>query len=62
MVGAWGPGRSLDAVEPAMVFACREGVVVSRIKAIDELRALIVVAPDQLRVQLHGCSLTVQLR
>ena len=44
-----------------MVFACREGVLVSRTKAINELKALIVVAPDQLRGQLRGCSLTVQL-
>jgi len=44
-----------------MVFACREGVLVSRTKAINELKSLIVVAPDQLRAQLRGCSLTVQL-
>ena len=32
-----------------MVFACREGVLVSRTKAINELKSLIVVAPEQLR-------------
>ena len=31
-----------------MVFACREGVLVSRTKAINELKSLIVVAPEQL--------------
>jgi transposase len=44
-----------------MVFACREGVLVSRTKAINELKSLIVVAPEQLRAQLRGCSLAVQL-
>ena len=44
-----------------MVFACREGVLISRTKAINELKALIVVAPDQLRGQLRGCSLAIQL-
>ena len=44
-----------------MVFACREGVLVSRTKAINELKSLIVVAPEQLRAQLRGRSLTVQL-
>ena len=39
-----------------MVFACREGVLVSRTKAINELKSLIVVAPEQLRAQLRGCS------
>jgi transposase len=44
-----------------MVFACREGVLVSRTKAINELKSLIVVAPEELRAQLRGRSLAVQL-
>ena len=44
-----------------MVFACREGVLVSRTKAINELKSLIVVAPEQLRAQLRGRSLAAQL-
>jgi len=44
-----------------MVFACREGVVVSRTKAINELKSLIVVAPEQLRAELRGRPLQVQL-
>lgn len=44
-----------------MVFVCREGVLVSRTKAINELKSLIVVAPEHLRAQLRGRSLTVQL-
>ncbi len=44
-----------------MVFACREGVLVSRTKAVNELKSLVVVAPERLRAQLHGRSLAVQL-
>jgi len=44
-----------------MVFACREGVLVSRTKAINELKSLIVVAPEHLRAQLRGRSLASQL-
>jgi transposase len=44
-----------------MVFACREGVLVSRTKAINELKSLIVVAPEHLRAELRGRSLIVQL-
>ena len=44
-----------------MVFACREGVLVSRTKAINELKSLIVVAPEELRAQLRGRSLATQL-
>jgi len=44
-----------------MVFACREGVLVSRTKAINELKSLIVGAPEELRAQLRGRSLAVQL-
>ncbi len=43
-----------------MVFACcREGVLVSRTKAVNELKSLLVVAPEQLRAQLRGKSLLV---
>jgi transposase len=45
-----------------MVFACREGVLVSHTKAINELKSLIVVAPEHLRAELRGRSLIVQLR
>ena len=44
-----------------MVFACREGVLVSRTKSINELKSLIVVAPEELRTQLRGRSLAGQL-
>jgi transposase len=44
-----------------MVFACRQGVLVSRTKAINELKSLIVVAPEELRAQLRGRSLAVQV-
>lgn len=44
-----------------MVFACREGVLVSRTKAINELKSLIVVAPEHQRAQLRGKSLATQL-
>ena len=44
-----------------MVFACREGVLVSRTKAVKELKSLIVVAPEHLRAQLRGRSLASQL-
>lgn len=44
-----------------MVFACREGVLASRTKAINELKSLIVVAPEQVRAELRGRSLAVQL-
>ncbi len=44
-----------------MVFACREGVLVSRTKAINELKSLIVVAPEHLRARLRGKSLASQL-
>jgi transposase len=44
-----------------MVFACREGVLVSRTKAINELKSLIVVAPEHLRAELRGLSLAAQL-
>lgn len=44
-----------------MVFACREGVLVSRTKSVNELKSLIVVAPEELRAQLRGRSLADQL-
>lgn len=44
-----------------IVFATREGVLASRTKAINELKSLIVVAPEHLRVRLRGCSLLKQL-
>ncbi len=44
-----------------MLFACREGVLVGRTKAINELKSLIVVAPERLRAQLRGRSLAVHL-
>jgi transposase len=44
-----------------MVFACRQGVLVSRTRAINELKSLIVVAPEQIRAPLRGRSLPVQL-
>lgn len=44
-----------------MVFAAREGVLVSRTKAINELKSLIVVAPEVLRADLRGKSLPAQL-
>lgn len=39
----------------------RHAVLVSRTKAINELKALIVTAPEQLRGGLRGCPLTTQL-
>ncbi|ALL79664.1 hypothetical protein AD006_31300 (plasmid) [Pseudonocardia sp. EC080610-09] len=44
-----------------MVLATRAGVLVSRTKAINELKSLIVVAPEHLRAQLRGLSLARQL-
>jgi len=44
------------------VMATRRAVLVSRTKAINELKSLIVVAPEYLRAPLRGCSLLVQLR
>ena len=41
--------------------ATREGVLVSRTKAINELKSLIVAAPEHLRATLRGLSLTKQL-
>jgi transposase len=44
-----------------MVLATRAGVLASRTKAINELKSLIVVAPEHLRAQLRGLSLARQL-
>jgi len=44
-----------------MTMATRAGVLVSRTKAINELKSLIVVAPEKLRAQLRGRSLASQL-
>jgi transposase len=44
-----------------MVLATRAGVLVSRTKAINELKGLIVVAPEHLRAHLRGLSLARQL-
>ena len=41
--------------------ATRHGVLVSRTKAINELKSLIVVAPEHLRAKLRGLSLAKQL-
>lgn len=43
------------------VLATRQGVLVSRTKAINELKSLIVVAPEHIRSQLRGLGLTRQL-
>ena len=43
------------------ILATRKGVLVSRTKAINELKSLIVVAPEHLRAGLRGLSLIKQL-
>jgi transposase len=43
------------------VLVTRQGVLVSRTKAINELKSLIVVAPDHLRSRLRGLPLAKQL-
>lgn len=43
------------------VLATRQGVLMSRTKAINELKSLIVVAPEHLRAQLRGIGLAKQL-
>jgi len=43
------------------VLVTRQGVLVSRTKAINELKSLIVVAPDHLRAGLRGLALIKQL-
>jgi transposase len=43
------------------VLVTRQGVLMSRTKAINELKSLILVAPEHLRAQLRGLGLTKQL-
>lgn len=43
------------------VLVTRQALLVSRTKAINELKSLIVVAPEHLRTQLRGLALTKQL-
>jgi transposase len=44
------------------ILVTRQAVLVSRTKAINELKSLIVVAPEHLRVGLRGASLPTQLQ
>ena len=44
-----------------MILTTRQAILVSRTKAINELKGLIVAAPEQLRSDLRGCSLARQL-
>ena len=44
------------------ILVTRQGVLVSRTKAINELKSLIVVAPEHLRAGLRGLSLAKQLQ
>jgi transposase len=44
-----------------VVLTTRHAVLVSRTKAINELKALIVTAPEHLRAELRGCPLAKQL-
>ena len=43
------------------VLVTRQGILMSRTKAINELKSLIVVAPEHLRAQLRGLGLAKQL-
>jgi transposase len=51
-VGAHGRREALR-----MILTTRQAILVSRTKAINELKGLIVAAPEQLRSDLRGCSL-----
>jgi transposase len=53
------PGGLREAIR--MTMTARQGVLVGRTKAIDELKSLIVVAPEHLRAQLRGQSSARQL-
>lgn len=53
---ARGPREAIRALT-----ATRHAVLVSRTKAINELKSLIVVAPEHLRARVRGCTLTRQL-
>jgi transposase len=44
-----------------MIVTTRQAILVSRTKASNELKGLIVAAPEQLRSDLRGCSLARQL-
>ena len=44
-----------------MIVTTRQAILVSRTKAINELKGLIVATPEQLRSDLRGCSLARQL-
>jgi hypothetical protein len=44
-----------------MIVTTRQAILVSRTKAINEMKSLIVVAPEQLRADLRGYSLAKQL-
>ena len=44
-----------------MILTTRQAILVSRTKAINELKGLIVAAPEQLRSDLRGCSLARQV-
>ena len=44
-----------------MILTTRQAILVSRTKAINELKGLIVATPEQLRSDLRGCSLARQL-
>jgi transposase len=44
------------------IVVTRQGILVSRTKAINEMKSLIVVAPDYLRASLRGLSLPKQLQ
>ncbi len=44
------------------ILVTRQGILVSRTKAINELKSLIVVAPEHLRASLRGIALDKQLR
>ena len=44
------------------ILVTRQGILVSRTKAINELKSLIVVAPEHLRAMLRGVSLAKQLQ
>ena len=44
------------------ILVTRQGILVSRTKAINELKSLIVVAPEHLRAGLRGVALHKQLR
>jgi transposase len=56
-----GYARMLAWADSRMIVTTRHAILVSRTKAINELKGLIVAAPEQLRSDLRGCSLARQL-